>query len=103
MYSNSVRYGGGLRFTPSTRINAPFYLKLPISAGFKAGTLYYNSYPLIESVKEKSFTMGIEIPFGKGTGRLYNSIEYGIRGDKSKNGWEETFFRYGISFIGSIK
>ena len=103
MYSDSMRYGGGLRFTPSARINAPFYLKLPISAGFKAGTLYYNSYPLIESVKEKSLTLGIEIPFGGGTGRLYNSFEYGIRGDKSKNGWEETFFRYGLSFIGIIK
>lgn len=103
MYIDSWKIGGGLRFIPSTRINAPFLMKLPLSVGFRAGRLYYKSYPEIDTVTEKAVTFGVEIPVGGGVGRLYNAFELGFRGDKGSNGWEETFFSYSLSLVGVIK
>ncbi|MFC1607610.1 hypothetical protein ACFL47_06520 [Candidatus Latescibacterota bacterium] len=102
MYSNSYRFGGGIRFLPSTRIGAPFLLKLPLSIGFKTGSLYHKSYPTGNKVTETAVTFGFEIPLMRNIGRLYNSFEYGVRGNKSDNGWEETFFSFGLSFVGTI-
>ena len=103
MYTDSWRIGGGLRFIPSTGINDPFLMKLPLSVGLRAGKLYYKSYPMKNTVTEKAVTFGVEIPVGGGLGRAYNSFEFGIRGDKGKNGWKETFFSYGLSLVGVIK
>jgi hypothetical protein len=103
MYNDTIRFGGGLRFIPSRRYNAPYYLTIPISAGFKYGTLYYKSYPVINTVSEKAVTFGLEFPLKKNIGRLISSFEYGVRGDRDKNGWDETFYSFGLSLIGKIK
>ncbi len=103
MYTDSWKIGGGLRFIPSTGINDPFLMKLPLSVGLRAGKLYYKSFPMKNNVTEKAVTFGVEIPVGGGLGRVYNSFEFGIRGDKGKNGWKETFFSYGLSLVGVIK
>ena len=103
MYTDTWKIGGGLRFIPSTRINAPLLMKLPLSVGFRAGKLYYKSYPEIDAVTEKAVTFGVEIPVSRGVGRLYNTFELGFRGDKGSNGWEETFFSYSLSLVGVFK
>jgi hypothetical protein len=103
MYTDTYRFGTGIRFVPSTRMNAPYYKKLPLSAGFSIGTLYYKSYPRVNTISEKAVTLGIEFPFKENIGCIVTSFEYGIRGDKSKNGWDETFVGLGISLIGMIK
>lgn len=103
MYNNSYQFGGGLRFVPSTRINAPFYMKLPLSAGFKYRTLYYKSYPKIDTVSERAVTLGLEMPLKKRIGTLTSSLEYGVRGDKSKNGWDETYLSFELSLVGMIR
>jgi len=103
MYNNSYQFGGGLRFVPSTRMNAPFYMKLPLSAGFKYRTLYYKSYPKIDTVSERAVTLGFEMPLKKRIGILISSLEYGVRGDKGKNGWDETYISFGLSLVGMIR
>jgi len=65
--------------------------------------LYYKSYPQIADLTEKAVTLGFEFPFKKNAGSLFTSFEMGTRGDKSKNGWDETFMNVGVSIIGKIK
>lgn len=103
MYSDTYRIGGGIRYTPSTRINAPYYMTLPVSLGFRMGTLYYKSYPVIDTIEEKAVTAGIEFPLRSNTGVLALTFEYGIRGEKSKNGWDEDFFSFGLALSGKIR
>ncbi|MCE5251594.1 hypothetical protein LLG96_15400 [bacterium] len=103
MYNDSIRFGGGVRYKPSNKFNAPYYLTVPVSAGFRYGTLYYKSYPEIDTVTEKALTFGLEFPLKKNIGKLISSFEYGVRGDKDKNGWDETFYSFSLSLIGKIK
>ena len=103
MYSNTYYFGTGVRFIPSTALGASYLKTLPISAGFKMGTLYYKSYPLIDSVFEKAVTAGIELPLKDNNGTVIMSYEFGTRGDKGKNGWDETYMSIGLSLIGIIK
>ncbi len=103
MYSDTYRVGTGIRFTPSDRINAPYYMTLPLSLGCRVGTLYYKSYPVIDTVEEKAVTAGIEFPLRGNTGILTLSFEYGVRGDKSKNGWDEDFFSFGFALSGKVR
>ena len=103
MYNNTFRFGAGLRYIPSLRLNAKYYETLPLSAGFRVGTLYYKSFPKIDTVLERAVTFGVELPLTGGTGSIITSVEYGMRGDKSKNGWDETFVSVGISLVGKIK
>ncbi|MFC1541342.1 OmpP1/FadL family transporter [Candidatus Latescibacterota bacterium] len=103
MYNNTYRFGAGVRYIPSTRLNARYYETLPLSAGFRFGTLYYKSYPKIDTVFERAVTLGVELPLTGGTGSIITSFEYGIRGDKDKNGWDESFISVGISLVGKIK
>ncbi|MBN1292290.1 MAG: hypothetical protein JXB48_10665 [Candidatus Latescibacteria bacterium] len=103
MYNNSHHFGGGIRLLPSTRFNASYYKTVPVSLGFKIGTQYYKSYPKIDVVSEKAVTMGFEFPLKGKIGILISSFEYGTRGDKDKNGWDETYFSFGLSLIGKIR
>jgi len=111
MYNDTYRLGGGLRFIPSTRTNAPYLATMPLSVGFRFGTYYYksyyksdyNSYPVSDTVFEKAVTIGIELPFKKNLGSIVTSFEYGTRGDASKNGWDETIMSFGIAVTGKIK
>ena len=103
MYNNTFRFGTGIRFIPSTRVSASFLKKLPISIGFRVGTLYYKSYPRIDTIFEKAVTFGIEIPFKGNLGSIITTFEYGTRGDKSKNGWDENIMSLGIALVGKIK
>ena len=103
MYNNTYRLGAGIRYIPSNRPNAMYLKKLPLSVGFKFGTLYYKSYPKINTVLERAITLGVEIPLKEDMGAIITSFEYGIRGDKAKNGWDETFMSVGVSLIGEIK
>ena len=103
MYNNSHSVSGGIRLLPSTRYNAAFYKTVPVSLGFRIGTQYYKSYPEIDVVSEKAVSMGFEFPLRGRIGILISSFEYGTRGDKDKNGWDETFFSFGLSLIGKIR
>ena len=103
MYNNTYRFGVGLRYIPSSRLNAKYYQTLPLSAGFRFGTLYYKSYPTINPVFEKAVTFGIEFPLKGEVGSIIISFEYGLRGDKNKNGWDENFMSAGVLLIGKIK
>ena len=57
----------------------------------------------IETVSEMAFTLGIEFPLKENIGLLISSLEYGIRGDKDKNGWDETYMALGLSLVGKIR
>ena len=103
MYTDTRHFGAGLRFNPSRSFNAPFYRKYSVSAGFKLGNLYYKSYPKVDTVFEKAVTFGIEFPFIENMASLITSFEFGTRGDKSKNGWDESYASIGILLIGMIK
>ncbi len=103
MYTDSYRFGAGIRYIPSMRLNARYYETFPLSAGFRVGTLYYKSYPKIDTVLERAITFGVELPLTGGTGSIITSFELGTRGDKSKNGWEESFVSVGLSLVGLIK
>ena len=106
MYNDTYSVGAGVRLNPSKSLQAPFYRKLPVSAGFKFGTMYYKSGIEGEKAKpvfEKAVTMGIEFPFQEDIASLITSFELGTRGDKDKNGWEETYIGIGILLIGTIK
>ena len=69
----------------------------------KFGTLYYKSYPEVNSVFERAVTAGIEFPFKENVGSIMTSFELGTRGDKDRNGWDETYMSIGIMLIGVIK
>ena len=103
MYNDTYTVGTGIRFIPSTSMTAPYYQTLPLSLGFKVGTMYYKSYPIVDTVLEKAITGGIEFPFKKSPGSLFVSAEVGTRGDKEKNGWDETYIIFGLSLLGTIK
>jgi len=103
MYADVRRFGVGLRYIPLTRQFAPYYLTLPITVGFKYGNMYYKSYPEVDSVNEKALTFGLEVPLFNNLGSLKSSLEYGVRGDKDKNGWDETYMSFGISLSGVIR
>ena len=103
MYNNTYRAGIGIRFIPSTRTRALYIAKLPLSLGLRVGTLYYKSYPKINTISEKMVTFGIELPFKENLGSIVTSFEYGTRGDKNKNGWDENIMSVGIALIGRIK
>ena len=103
MYNNTYRFGAGLRYILSSRPSAKYYETLPLSAGFRFGTLYYKSSPKINPVFEKAVTLGIELPLKGEVGSIIISFEYGLRGDKNKNGWDENFMSVGVLLIGKIK
>lgn len=103
MYTDTYNFGAGMRISESQEYNASFFRKFPISAGFKFGTMYYKSYPKVDTVFERAFTLGIEIPFIDNMASIISSFEFGIRGDKSKNGWEENYTNIGLLLIGTIK
>ena len=103
MYTNTYRFGAGVRYEPAQTPEKSIYKKLPISAGFKFGTMYYKSHPEVETVFEKAVTFGIELPFKENVASLITSFEFGTRGDKSKNGWDETYTSIGLLLIGTIK
>ena len=103
MYNDTYSFNAGLRFIPSVSPIAGYFSTIPISIGFRMGTLYYKSYPQIAGISERAVTCGLEFPFKKNTGSLFTSLELGTRGDKSKNGWDETFVNAGFSLIGKIK
>ena len=48
-------------------------------------------------------TCGLEFPLFGNLGTLIGTFEYGVRGDKDKNGWDETFMSIGISLSGVIQ
>ena len=47
--------------------------------------------------------MGIEFPFKEDLASLITSFEFGTRGDKGKNGWDETYMGIEFLLIGTIK
>ncbi len=103
MYEDTWAIGGGIRFTPSVSSIASYTSGIPMSIGFRYGTMYYKSFPKIDTVREASLTLGIELPFVNKSGGLITSYEIGKRGDADSNGWDETFFRVGVSLAGTIK
>jgi hypothetical protein len=103
MYNSTYSFNAGLRFIPSVSPLAGYFSKIPVSAGFRLGTLYYKSYPKIAVISEKALTFGLEFPFEKNMGSLLTSLEVGTRGDKNKNGWDESFVNVGFALIGIIK
>ena len=103
MYNDTYSFGAGMRLKPPLGLNLPFYQKIPVSAGFRFATIYYKSYPVVDTISEKAVTLGIEFPFMENNGSLISSFEYGIRGDKSINGWDETFMNVRFFFVGAIK
>jgi len=103
MYTNTYRFGAGVRLNPSQEPGASFIAKTPVSVGFKFGTMYYKSYPKVDTVFERAVTLGIELPFQENIASLITSFEIGTRGDKSKNGWDEIYTSIGLLLVGTIK
>ena len=103
MYTNTSRIGGGLRFIPSVSRNAGFLKRIPVLIGVRQASQYYKSYPIIDTINETAITCGFEIPLMRNTGTLITTFDYGWRGDKDKNGWDETFMNVGLSLVGQIK
>ncbi|MFC1693328.1 hypothetical protein ACFL1R_07480 [Candidatus Latescibacterota bacterium] len=103
MYNNTYDFCAGIRVIPSQDIYASYFTKLPISAGFRAGTVYYKSYPKTDIIAEKAVTFGIEFPLREDSGSIITTFEIGTRGEKGKNGWDETFTRIGLVLIGKVK
>lgn len=103
LYNNTIKIGTGIRYNPTPRFSDAYYKKIPVSIGFSYGSLYYKSYPVIDTITEKSVTLGVEFPLRNNAGSILTSLEYGKRGDKSKNGWDENFMCFGISFIGRMQ
>jgi hypothetical protein len=103
MYTDTAMFGGGFRYIPSVRSLADYVSTIPLSAGFRAGNLYYRSWPKIGIVREMALTFGVELPFRGGGGGLVTSFEIGKRGSTSSNGWDETFANIGVSLQGAIK
>ena len=102
MYTNNWHFGTGVTYTHSISNQDPYIKRLPVSVGFKAGTLYYKSFPKIETVTEKAVTLGLELPLQRNIGSIVISFEYGRRGDQAKNGWDEDFMSVGFSLLGKI-
>jgi hypothetical protein len=104
LYANSSRIGGGIRYVPSTSTIRRSYLRsLPLSLGARYGVLPYRSYPSREDVVERSISAGIDFPIKDELGVIVTTFEFGERGDKGTNGWEESFLRVGVTLIGRIK
>jgi hypothetical protein len=103
MYNDTSTFGAGIRYVPSTISTAGYLSTIPLSAGFRIGTLYYKSWPKIESLREMALTFGIEIPFKNNAGGLITSYEIGKRGNADSNGWDEIFMNIGVSLAGVIK
>jgi hypothetical protein len=103
MYNDAFSLGAGVRYVPSAMQTAKYLSTIPLSVGFRMGTLYYKSYPKVNSIREAALTLGIEFPFMNGAGGLITSWEIGKRGDKQKNGWDDTFVNVGLSLAGGIK
>lgn len=103
MYTDTSSFGAGIRFIPSVSPTAGYLSTIPLSAGFRTGTLYYKSWPKTKRIRETAVTFGVEIPFKSGSGGLITSCELGKRGDANSNGWDETFVTVGISLVGMIK
>jgi hypothetical protein len=103
MYTNTYSFGAGVRFIPSTSPTAGYIESIPLTAGFRIGTLYYKSFPKIDTLREMALTFGVELPSKSGSGGLITSCEVGKRGDKNSNGWDETFVNVGISLSGLVK
>lgn len=103
MYNDSFSIGAGIRLNPITAPGASLLERIPFSIGFRYGTMYYKSYPKIDTVAEKAGTFGFEFPLKENLASVVTTFEYGMRGDKAKNGWEEQFTTVGIVLIGTIK
>ena len=103
MYTNAYRIGGGLRFIPSVSRNAGFLKRIPILVGVRHASQYYKSYPVIDTINETAVTCGFEIPLIRNSGTLVTTFDYGKRGDKDNNGWDETFMNVGLTLVGQIK
>ena len=103
MYDDTVTVCGGFRLEPQRAVGLSLIEKYPLSIGFKVGNLYYKSYPKIDTISEKAVTFGIELPFKEDLARMETSFEFGLRGDKEKNGWEENYTSIGFVLIGTIK
>jgi len=103
MYNDVFSFGAGVRYIPSVIPTAKYLSTIPLSAGFRFGSLYYKSYPKIHAIHEAALTFGAEFPFMNKSGAVITSWEIGKRGDKEKNGWDETFINVGLSLAGGIK
>ncbi len=105
MYDDVGRFSIGLKYTPVVPygIPVPLYRRIPLSIGFKTGNMYYKSYPKIDTVTETAVTFGFAIPFIEDAASLVTSFEVGNRGDKGKNGWEESYIGIGFLLTGMIK
>lgn len=103
MFNDTWQAGAGLHFVPTPSVTASYLRQLPLSIGFKVGTLYYKSYPVVNEVTEWAVTGGIEFPFLDGMGSIITSFEAGSRGDRGTNGWKETFFNTSITLVGVIE
>jgi len=103
MYTDTFRFGAGIRLDPPRAVDASWYERIPLMAGVKYGTQYFKSYPKIDTVSEKAVTFGIEFPLKENVASIIASFEYGSRGDKSKNGWNETYSVFGLQVVGTIK
>lgn len=103
MYSDAYMFGAGLRYTPSLSPVAGYLSTMPLSVGFRMGNLYYKSYPKVNTIEERAVTIGVGFPFKEKSGSLIVSYEIGTRGDKSRNGWDETFMKIGFTLVGVIK
>ena len=105
MYTDTNYFTCGIKYTPVNRLGTalPFYRKIPLAVGFKTGNLYYKSFPKVDTVTETAVTFGFGIPFLDDEASLVTSIEIGSRGDKGKNGWEESYINVGFLVSGLIK
>ena len=104
LYANSYRIGGGIRYTPATSVFGRSYLRsLPIFVGARYSVLPYRSHPSRGKVSERSISAGIEFPIKNELGMIVTTLEFGERGDKDTNGWDESFLRMGVTLIGRIK
>lgn len=101
-YTNTVRIGAGFRYRPNAEDTAPYYQKIPLTAGLRYRTLYYKSHPVVDVVRETVLTAGAEFPLKSNLGILAASVEAGIRGDKQANGFRESIFGFNIALIGNM-
>lgn len=93
-WENTTRIGVGLTRLPDPEATArdPLRRRMTWRVGFTYATLPVRG----DSPTEWAGTLGFGLPVQIDRGRIDGLVEFGKRGDQSKDGFSETFFRLGL-------
>jgi hypothetical protein len=98
-FTKRQRFSVGFEYGLPARLGMAFWKAIRYRAGFVYEKPYFLDYNN-KSLSSYFVTAGLGVPFASGAGALDLAIEYGKRGDVSKNSFQESIMRFSLYVSG---